>query len=85
MILNYKSKKQLKENFGRPLDYSETSMFGAEFRSDGVFCGSNRPHNSEYPKFAQRQGREFFAEITMKNGLIEKIDGKGGQKKADQD
>ena len=28
LILNYKSKKELKEQIGRPLDYTETSMFG---------------------------------------------------------
>ena len=35
MIFNYESKKQLKENIGEPLKYTETSFFGAEFKSDG--------------------------------------------------
>ena len=73
MILNYKSKKQLKENIGKPLDYTETSMFGLEYLPDGVFCGCNRPYSPEYPKFSQRKGREFFAEITMIDGLISKV------------
>ena len=30
MILNYKSKKALKETIGQPLDYTETSMFGED-------------------------------------------------------
>jgi hypothetical protein len=70
MILNYKSKKALKETIGQPLDYTETSMFGEEFSPDGSFCGCNRPYSPEYPKFEIRKGREFFAEITMKNGVI---------------
>ena len=70
MILNYKSKKALKETVGQPLDYTETSMFGAEFNPDGSFCGCNRPYSPEYPKFEIRKGREFFAEVTMKDGVI---------------
>ena len=73
MILNYKSKKALKETIGQPLDYTETSMFGEEFSSDGQFCGCNRPYSPEYPKFEQRKGREFFATVTMKDGLIHKV------------
>lgn len=73
MILNYKSKKQLKENIGKPLDYTETSMFGVEYKSNGTFCGCNRPNSPEYPKFAQRKGREFFAEVTMENDLIKRV------------
>lgn len=73
MILNYSSKKQIKENIGQPLDYTETSMFGTEYLPDGVFCGCNRPYSPEYPKFAVRKGREYFAEITMKSGLISKV------------
>lgn len=70
MILNYKSKKELKESIGKPLDYTETSMFGPEYLEEGKFLGCNRPYSPEYPKFAQRKGREFFAEVTTKGGLI---------------
>ena len=73
MILNYKSKKQLKENIGKALDYTETSMFGSEYLSDGDFCGCNRPYSPEYPKLEKRKGREFFARITMKNNIIFKV------------
>lgn len=73
MILNYKSKKQLKENIGQPLDYTETSMFGTEFMPNGTFCGCNRPYSPEYPKFTQRKGREFFASVTMAAGMISKV------------
>ena len=31
LIFNYKSKKELKENIGKPLNYTETSMFGPEY------------------------------------------------------
>ena len=67
MILHYKSKKELKENVGKPLMYQETSMFGPEYQSDGTFCGSNRP------SITGIKGREFFAEVTMKNNLIAKV------------
>jgi hypothetical protein len=46
MILNYSSRKELKENIGKPLDYQETCTrfgFPAEYRSTGSFAGSNRP------------------------------------------
>ena len=67
LILNYKSKKELKEQIGRPLDYTETSMFGPEYKPDGVIVGSNRPH------ITNNKGREFFAEVTLKNNLIKKV------------
>ena len=66
MVLNYNSKKQLKENIGKSLNYTETSMFGNEYKSNGSFCGSNRPQIPEYGN----SGREFFAEVTMRNDLI---------------
>ena len=44
MIFNYPSKKVLKENIGKPLDYIETSLFGEEYRPDGKLVGANRPH-----------------------------------------
>ena len=67
MILNYESKKQLKENIGKELDYTETSMFGNEYKSNGSFCGSNRP------SITGNSTREFFAEITMLNDLIKGV------------
>ena len=67
LILNYKSKKELKEQIGRPLDYTETSMFGPEYKADGVIVGSNRPYTTN------NEGREFFAEVTLKNNLIKKV------------
>ena len=66
MIFNYPSKKVLKENIGKPLRYTETSIFGNEYAPNGVIIGANRPHIT-------RQGREFFAEVTLKDGLIIKV------------
>ena len=67
MILNYKSKKELKLNEGKKLNYTETSMFGKEYKSDGSFCGSNRP------SITNNGTREFFAEVTMENNLIKSV------------
>ena len=63
IIFNYPSKKVLKENIGKPLDYIETSLFGPEYIRTGKLTGANRPHIT-------KQGREFFAEVTMENGII---------------
>jgi len=68
MILNYQSKKELKENIGKGLRYTETSLFGNEFEQNGTFAGCNRPHD---PRGTGK--REFFAEVTMRDGLISKV------------
>ena len=67
LLTGYKSKKELKENVGKPLVYQETSMFGEEFKADGKFAGAHRPAVTGLP------GREFFASITMAGGLISKV------------
>ena len=67
MLFNYKSKKEMQENIGNHLDYTETSMFGEEYRSNGVFCGSNRPHITGI------KGREFFAEVVMRDNKIASV------------
>lgn len=66
LVLDYPSKKEIKEQVGEPLRYMETSMFGPEYKADGTFCGCNRPHITGHK-------REFFAEVTMKDGKIFKI------------
>ena len=66
LVLNYSSKKELKENIGKPLKYIETSVFGNEYSSNGILTGSNRPHITGHK-------REFFASVTIKNNLIEKV------------
>jgi hypothetical protein len=66
LVFNYVSKKVLKESVGKPLNYIETSMFGAEYKTNGVLTGANRPHITG-------QGREFFANVTMQDGLIKGV------------
>ena len=66
LVFNNPSKNVLKENIGKPLKYIETSIFGAEYLSDGVMVGANRPHITGI-------GREFFAEVSMQDGKIVKV------------
>ena len=54
----------MREHIGQRLNYTETSAFGAEYRSNGVLVGSNRP------QLTSNKGREFFAEVTMRDDLI---------------
>lgn len=67
MIVEYPSKKELKNNIGKRLKYIETSLFGPEYRSNGVIVVANRPHITGL-------GREFFAKVTMENDLIKKVE-----------
>jgi hypothetical protein len=57
----YKSKKELKENIGKALRYTETSFFGPEYKSTGKFCVTNHP------------ARKWFAEVEMENDIIKKV------------
>lgn len=66
IVFNYASKKDLKASIGKPLRFIETSMFGAEYRDTGMLTGANRPHITG-------KGREFFANVTMENGLIKGV------------
>jgi hypothetical protein len=66
LVVKYQSKKALKENVGKPLCFIETSLFGPEYRADGTLTVANRPHITGL-------GREFFANVTMANGLIAKV------------
>ena len=68
LITKYDSKKALKMAIGLPLDYKETSIFGKEYRANGQFTVAHRPQITRSP------GREFFALVTMKNGLIHKVE-----------
>ena len=66
MIVHYESKKALKAAIGEPLKYTETSLFGAEYLDNGRLYVARRPH-------LQGGGREFFAEVTMRGGLIKSV------------
>jgi len=61
---HYATKKELKENIGKPLRYIETSVFGPEYKPNGTFCvvGPN-PYTN----------RKWFAEVTMKDDIIVKV------------
>lgn len=59
----YPSKKALKSEVGKPLQYVETSIFGPEYKAEGKFCVVG-------PSPTQRK---WFAEVTMAAGLIKKV------------
>jgi hypothetical protein len=63
LAANYKTKKELRENVGKPLRYEETSMFGAEYSDNGTLTVVGP---SAYE-------RKWYANITMKDGLIAKV------------
>jgi hypothetical protein len=60
----YKTKKDLKAAQGKPLRYVETSMFGAEFKPDGV--------NVVVGPCAYTK-RSWYAQVTCRDGLIVKV------------
>jgi len=66
LVVKYPSKKVLKENIGNRLRYIETSVFGPEYKSNGMLVVANRPHITGL-------GREFFAQVLMENDLIVKV------------
>jgi hypothetical protein len=59
----YPTKKALKESIGKYLNYEETSMFGDEYTDDGTFAVVGPTPRK----------RSWFAQVTMKKGLIEKV------------
>ena len=67
MIANYGSKKECKAHIGNELDYIETSMFGPQYKSNGILTVANRPHITG-------KGHEWFGMVTMKDGLIVKVE-----------
>ena len=66
LVVNYPSKKNLKENIGKRLSYTETSIFGNEYESNGLLTVANRPHITGL-------GREFFAQVTIENDIFVKV------------
>lgn len=60
----YKTKKDLKNSVGKPLNFCETSFFGPEYKADGKFAVVG-------PTAEQRK---WFAEVTMREGLIAKVE-----------
>jgi hypothetical protein len=66
LIATYPSKKACKESIGQRLLYIETSLFGAQYRDNGTLTVCNRPHITGI-------GREWFGQVTMREGLIAKV------------
>ena len=64
MGASYPSKKVLKQNVGKPLNYVETSLFGAEYKSNGTFCVVGP---------CAYTSRKWYAQVTMENDLIKKV------------
>ena len=63
LVINYPSKKVLKENLGNQLRFQDHSITQSEYRNTGVVYASNRPHITGHK-------REFFAQIVLKNNTI---------------
>lgn len=68
LVTGYESKKMLKNSIGEKLKYRETTALRAEYKSTGTVIVAHRPALGYFNK-----GREFFAEVTMKNDLIVKV------------
>jgi len=68
MLVHYDTKKDLKASIGKRLRYTETSMFGEEYRADGILTVAHRPI------LQGGKGREFFARVHMAGGLIAKVE-----------
>jgi hypothetical protein len=58
--LLYETKKELKENVGKELNYIETSFFGEEYKSTGTITGCNKK-------------RSWFANVIMQDDKIIKV------------
>jgi hypothetical protein len=66
LVFDYPSKKVMKECVGQKLKFFETSLFGEEYRPNGMLVGCNRPHITGHK-------REFFAQVKMENGVIAQV------------
>jgi hypothetical protein len=64
LAVHYPTKKALKESVGQRLKFTETSIFGAEYKANGTI----------YVVGPTPESRKFFAKVTMKNDLIEKVE-----------
>ena len=63
-VSGYRHKKDLKASVGQKLRYVETSAFGAEYKDNGTFCVVGPDAYAH---------RDWFAEVTMKDGVIAKV------------
>mgnify|MGYP003641264080 FL=1 len=60
ITVHYNTKKDLKNNVGSELDYTETNIFKDEYTENGTVIGCDI-------------NRKFFAKITIKNNIIERV------------
>ena len=60
ITVHYNTKKDLKNNIGSELDYSETNIFKDEYKENGIVIGCDI-------------NRKFFAKITIENNIIKKV------------
>jgi len=60
ITVHYNTKKDLKNNIGQELDYTETNIFKDEYTENGVVIGCDI-------------NRKFFAKITIENNIIKKV------------
>ena len=67
VVTGYKTKKELEAAIGERLQYTETSIFGPEYVSDGWVTVARRPH-------MLGGGREWFARVFMADGRIGKVE-----------
>ncbi len=63
LVLDYRTKKALKESVGGSLRYEETSIHGPEYVDNGTLYGVGP---SAYE-------RKWFAQVEMANGKIAKV------------
>ena len=66
LIARYASKKDCAAAIGTQFKYIETSLFGDEYVANGTMTVANRPHIT-------RIGREWFGNVTVKDGIIVKV------------
>lgn len=64
LVARYTYKKDLKAAVGEELRFAETSMFGAEYKPNGVLTVVGP---SAYD-------RKWYAQVTMRDGRIEKVE-----------
>ena len=58
--VHYNTKKDLKNNIGQELNYTETNIFKDEYTPNGIVIGCDL-------------NRKFFAKITIENNIIKKV------------
>ena len=63
LVATYPTKKKLKESVGEPLLYIETSLFGAEYNSNGTVTVVG----------PGAYDRKWYANVLMEGGIIKKV------------